>query len=337
MAKANKLGLRKRLALNLYSGIRADLEKEHPLREIFWECTLRCNLNCVHCGSDCRSSSATPDMPAEDFLRAIDQVTPHVDPHLVMIVITGGEALCRKDLESVGRELYKRGYPWGLVTNGMLLTRERMRSLVAAGMRSITLSIDGFEEQHNAIRRHPQSWRNAERALEVMTTTSLYDEWERVRPQSQLDLALKNRLGTRAADFRYMTKEGRWGSLYGIRARYTLLFINNPGCPACKDTREQISASPMLTQLIDEGVIRVLAVYPDEDLKEWYDYQPNMPANWINSYDKELAMREKELYDLRAIPTLYLLDQDKNVLLKDCMSIPTIEQVIYYRDYNKQQ
>jgi hypothetical protein len=174
-------------------------------------------------------------------------------------------------------------------------------------------------------------------ALEVLTTTSLYDEWERVRPQSQLDLALKNRLGTRAADFRYMTKEGRWGSLYGIRARYTLLFINNPGCPACKETREQISASPMLTQLIDEGVIRVLAVYPDEDLKEWYDYQPNMPANWINSYDKELAMRDKELYDLRAIPTLYLLDQDKTVLLKDCMSIPTIEQVIYYRDYNKQQ
>lgn len=174
-------------------------------------------------------------------------------------------------------------------------------------------------------------------ALEVMTTTSLYDEWERVRPQSQLDLALKNRIGTKANDFRYTTKEGTVGTLYGIRAKYTLLFINNPGCPACKDTREQISASPMLTQLIDEGVIRVLAVYPDEDLKEWYDYQPNMPSNWINSYDKELAMRDKELYDLRAIPTLYLLDQNKSVLLKDCMSIPLIEQVIYYRDYNNQQ
>ena len=174
-------------------------------------------------------------------------------------------------------------------------------------------------------------------ALEVMTTTSLYDEWERVRPQSQLDLALKNRIGTKANDFRYTTKEGTVGTLYGIRAKYTLLFINNPGCPACKDTREQISASPMLTQLIDEGVIRVLAVYPDEDLKEWYDYQPNMPSNWINSYDKELAMRDKELYDLRAIPTLYLLDQNKSVLLKDCMSIPLIEQVIYYRDYNNKQ
>lgn len=174
-------------------------------------------------------------------------------------------------------------------------------------------------------------------ALEVMANTSLYDEWERVRPQSQLTLALKNRMGTRATDFGYVTKTGSRGTLYGIRAKYTLLFINNPGCPACKDTREQISASPMLTDLINQGVIKVLAVYPDEDLKEWYDYQPNMPENWINSYDKALAMRDKELYDLRAIPTLYLLDENKTVLLKDCMSIPTIEQVIYYRDYYNQQ
>ncbi len=174
-------------------------------------------------------------------------------------------------------------------------------------------------------------------ALEVMTTTSLYDEWERIRPQSQLTLALKNRVGTRANDFRYVTKENKRGSLYAIRAPYTLLFINNPGCNACKEVREQISASAMLTDLINQGIIRVLALYPDEDLKEWYDYQPNMPDNWINSYDKELAMRDKELYDLRAIPTLYLLDKDKTVLLKDCMSIPAIEQTIYYRDYYNKQ
>ena len=63
-----------------------------------------------------------------------------------------------------------------------------------------------------------------------------------------------------------------------------------------------------------------------------------MPDNWINSYDKSMKMKNDELYDLRAIPTLYLLDQDKVVLLKDCMSIPTIEQTIYYRDYyNNQQ
>jgi MoaA/NifB/PqqE/SkfB family radical SAM enzyme len=96
-----KIGLRKRLALGLFASLKHEMAEKHELREIFWECTLRCNLNCRHCGSDCRSSSLTPDMPAEDFLNAVDKITPHVDPHKVMVVITGGEALCRKDLEEV--------------------------------------------------------------------------------------------------------------------------------------------------------------------------------------------------------------------------------------------
>ena len=177
MSNPRKIGLRKRIALGLFAGIRKELAEQHELRELFWECTLRCNLNCGHCGSDCRSSATVADMPAEDFLRAVDQITPHVNPNRVMVVITGGEALCRKDLESVGKELYKRGYPWGVVTNGMLLTRQRMDSLVRSGLRSITLSLDGFEEVHNAIRRHPQSWANAVRALDVIINTEgiVYD------------------------------------------------------------------------------------------------------------------------------------------------------------------
>lgn len=190
MSKAPKIGLRKSLALNLFADIKKDLAKQHELREIFWECTLRCNLNCGHCGSDCRSSATVPDMPAEDFLRAIDQITPHVNPNRVMVVITGGEALCRNDLEAVGRELYKRGYPWGIVTNGMLLTRERMESLVRAGLRSITLSLDGFEEVHNAIRRHPHSWRNAVRALDAIVATEgiAYDVVTCVGPHNYASL-----------------------------------------------------------------------------------------------------------------------------------------------------
>ena len=78
MTKVDKIGLRKRLALRLFAGIRHELAEKHELREIFWESTLRCNLSCRHCGSDCRSSSAVPDMPAADFLAAVDKITPHV-------------------------------------------------------------------------------------------------------------------------------------------------------------------------------------------------------------------------------------------------------------------
>ena len=104
--KATKLGLRKKLALDLFAKYYQQKVKEHPLDTLFWECTLRCNLSCKHCGSDCRKESLFKDMPAEDFLKVIDSLTPHVDPHKVMIVFSGGEPLMRKDLEQVGLSVY---------------------------------------------------------------------------------------------------------------------------------------------------------------------------------------------------------------------------------------
>ena len=173
-----RLGLRKRLGLELFAQLYKHTVEEHPLRTLFWECTLRCNLNCRHCGSDCRAEATIPDMPLEDFLRVVDeQITPNVDPHKVMVVISGGEVLVRKDLERAGLELYRRGYPWGIVTNALALTPERFESLLRAGLHSISVSFDGFEEQHNYIRRNPHSYQRALDALRMIAAdgTVAYD------------------------------------------------------------------------------------------------------------------------------------------------------------------
>ena len=63
---------------------------EHELHQLFWECTLRCNLNCRHCGSDCRMLSEKDDMPFEDFAKVLDEVRAHQDPAKVMVITTGG-------------------------------------------------------------------------------------------------------------------------------------------------------------------------------------------------------------------------------------------------------
>lgn len=173
-----RLGLRKRLGLELFAQLYKHTVEEHPLRTLFWECTLRCNLNCRHCGSDCRAEATMPDMPLEDFLRVVDeQITPNVDPHKVMVVISGGEVLVRKDLERAGLELYRRGYPWGIVTNALALTPERFESLLRAGLHSISVSFDGFEEQHDYIRRNPHSYQRALDALRMIAAdgTVAYD------------------------------------------------------------------------------------------------------------------------------------------------------------------
>jgi radical SAM enzyme (rSAM/lipoprotein system) len=133
-----------------------------------WECTLRCNLSCRHCGSECRHDARQPDMPLADFLRVVDGIRPHVDAHHTMIVLTGGEPLLRRDLEECGRELYRREFPWGVVTNGLAFTAERSRRLFDAGLRAVTVSLDGLEATHNAMRGHPNSFRNACRAISLL-------------------------------------------------------------------------------------------------------------------------------------------------------------------------
>ena len=160
--------MRLRLALLLESWRRSNLKQLHPLQQLFWESTLRCNVRCRHCGSDCTASETAPDMPAEDFLRVVDEeVTPHVDPHKVLIIISGGEPLVRKDLEDVGAALKQRGYPWGMVTNGLAMTEQRFRALRKAGLRSMTVSLDGLEDDHVWLRRHPLSFEGACRAIRL--------------------------------------------------------------------------------------------------------------------------------------------------------------------------
>lgn len=161
-----RLGLRKRLALNIFSDLYRSKVAEHRLDTLFWECTLRCNLACRHCGSDCRVDPGVEDMPLADFLKVLDEeVTPHVDPSDVLIIFSGGEVLVREDLELAGAEVTRRGYPWGMVTNGMALTERRLDALMQAGLRSISVSLDGFEHEHNYLRGNPLSYDRAVDAI----------------------------------------------------------------------------------------------------------------------------------------------------------------------------
>ena len=61
--------------------------------------------------------------------------------------------------------------------------------------------------------------------------------------------------------------------------------------------------------------LAILAVYPDSDLTAWK--KTTYPAYFINAYDAVQTITKQELYDLKAIPTLYLLDREKRVQFKD--------------------
>lgn len=160
--------------------------KRRLLHQIFWECTLRCNLNCLHCGSDCRKSGMPDDMPFKDFTRVLDEVAKEKNSNKIMIVTTGGEPLLRKDIAECGREITKKGFIWGMVSNGMLLTKEKLDELIEAGLKSIAISLDGFEDEHNWMRGNRQSFKNAVNAIKCLRDTSI--TWDVITCVNQRNL-----------------------------------------------------------------------------------------------------------------------------------------------------
>lgn len=144
----------------------------HPLRQLFWECTLRCNLRCRHCGSDCTASALAPDMPFEDFEKVLLRIKEAYDPREILIIFSGGEPLMRKDLADCGRRVQELGFPWGLVSNGYLMNPKRALELLKAGMRTATISLDGLEEEHDWMRGVPGSFARADEAIRYLSGVS---------------------------------------------------------------------------------------------------------------------------------------------------------------------
>jgi radical SAM enzyme (rSAM/lipoprotein system) len=157
------------LRKNAFHRFRATETRNHLLSYLFWECTTRCNLNCLHCGSDCSKDGSVEDMPLKDFLSALDTIEKRSDN--LIVALTGGEPLLRKDIELCGREIRKRGMRWGMVTNGYLYDEERHIKLLNAGLGALTISLDGLEDTHNWLRNTKNSFAKTDRAISLAASS----------------------------------------------------------------------------------------------------------------------------------------------------------------------
>lgn len=105
-----------------------------------------------------------------------------------------------------------------------------------------------------------------------------------------------NAVGTKAADFLF-TQNGRVRSLYSVEGDKILLIFGNPECTACRELHAALDAMEGIPEMIASGKLALVEVNPDEDA---------------------IAKAETDKsYHIRAIPSMYLLDADKTVLLKD--------------------
>jgi radical SAM enzyme (rSAM/lipoprotein system) len=103
-----------------------------------------------------------------DFVKVLEEIRSNWNPNKIMLNVVGGEPLMRNDLENCGKTFYNLGFPWGIVTNGYLLTERRFESLVSSSMGSISVSVDGLKESHNWLRGNKDSFERALSAIRII-------------------------------------------------------------------------------------------------------------------------------------------------------------------------
>ena len=164
--------------------------------------------------------------------------------------------------------------------------------------------------------------------LEAQLASPYYDKYEKIAPEYDLRVVSQNRIGQSANDFDYTDRTGRTRNMYSLNTDFVIVYINNPGCAMCRDITEALKQSPIISDLQQQGRLRVLAIYPDENLDEWHKHLSDMPSEWINGYDRGCRIERENLYNVSAIPALYLLNKEKKVLVKDSTNVGEIEYTL---------
>lgn len=165
-----------------------------------------------------------------------------------------------------------------------------------------------------------------EPAAQFLSKTPGIDESIRIKAVRKLKMIALNRKGTLANNFSYRLPDGKIQKLHQLNSPMTLLLFFDPDCHTCGEVIEELKKSTTINQ----SQLKIVAIYPEGDIDIWKSYLERLPQNWINGHDYQLEVLNKELYDLNAMPTLYLLDADKRVLVKD----GTVHEIEYYLQDN---
>jgi radical SAM protein with 4Fe4S-binding SPASM domain len=129
-----------------------------------WEITLRCSLSCSHCGSRAGAARQHELTTAE----ALDLVAQLADAGIREVALIGGEAFLRSDWLQIAEAIRDAGMVCSMTTSGFGLSRTAISRIAKAGMRHVSVSVDGLEETHDQIRRAKGSFAAALAAIRAL-------------------------------------------------------------------------------------------------------------------------------------------------------------------------
>ncbi len=172
----------------------------HDLDYLFLEVTQRCDLSCRHCGSDCSRQPDVPDLPVATALGVLDEIRHRLRPRRLTVAITGGEPLCYPGLEELGAGITRLGFPWGMVTNGWGWDEGTVERVLAAGLRTLTVSLDGLPDTHDWLRGRAGSYERAARTIAWFARSGRLDAMDVVTCVNRRNLPQLPELGRRLDD-----------------------------------------------------------------------------------------------------------------------------------------
>lgn len=130
-----------------------------------------------------------------------------------------------------------------------------------------------------------------------------------------LSMAKKNRIGSKAANFTYLQRDGKRGELLKTKGKYILLFMGDPECDLCTDVKKELMANHFLNKCIADETLTVLSVCVEGKTEAWE--QTPAPDKWIDACDDTQMIFGEMLYDIPGLPVLYLLDKNHKVIMKN--------------------
>lgn len=135
-------------------------EPPRPLY-VVWEITLACDQPCTHCGSRAGTARAG-ELSTEEALRVVDQLA---EMGTFEVVLIGGEAYLHDGFLDLVRALKAKGIRPTMTTGGRGITAERAEQMAAAGLHTVSVSIDGLEATHDLMRAVRGGFASATAAL----------------------------------------------------------------------------------------------------------------------------------------------------------------------------
>ena len=163
---------------------------------------------------------------------------------------------------------------------------------------------------------------------------SMFSEVSKARAGYIKEILNRNKPGSIAADFCVIMRDGNESSLHKMISSIenddkedwkknevvtdccptaqsnVLLMFYDPDCDDCREAKAQLLTNPEFSNL------KVIAIYSGEDVSLYESTLPEMPRNWLVGRAIE-SVEEAGLYDFMTMPTLYLLDFNGRVVLRN--------------------